>query len=189
MTNWATAYETLIGLRADLDIAEYYSAQLKLANGTDGAVANGGALYGFDGFIQRYNNDDSGTITGALIEYTDASTDYTDANEDYVDSLALYSARAVEIASANSDYMLAQAQWEENNALISKLTVLSEIATAASDASNTAMGNAADASEDAADDWQDAVDAYSGVAEAGENAAVDGLLELQEAAEEAYEDA
>jgi len=133
MTNWATAYETLIGLRADLDIAVYYSAQLLLVN--DDATANNAVDYGYEGFIQRYNHDDSGTITGALIEYTDASTDYTDASEDYVTSLALYSARAVEIASANSDYMLAQAQWEENNALISKLTVLSEIATAASDAS------------------------------------------------------
>jgi len=51
------------------------------------------------------------------------------------------------------------------------------------------MGNAEDAEEDAADDWSDAVDAYSGVEAFGEDAAVDGLLELQEAAEEAYDDA
>lgn len=133
MTNWATAYETLIGLRADLDIAVYYSAQLLLVN--DDATANNAVDYGYEGFIQKYSHTNNGDSTGALIEYTDASTDYTDASEDYVTSLALYSARAVEIASANSDYMLAQAQWEENNALISKLTVLSEIATAASDAS------------------------------------------------------
>jgi hypothetical protein len=85
--------------------------------------------------------------------------------------------------------LLAQAQWEENNALISKLTVLTEIATDASDAAETASEDAADAFEDATDDWEDAVDAYAGVAATEETGAVDGLAELQAAAEETYDDA
>lgn len=93
------------------------------------------------------------------------------------------------IASANSDYLLAQAQWEENNALISKLTILTEIASAASDAALIAEEDAEEASEDADDDYEDAVDDYAGIAAVGETAAVDGLAELQLAAEEAYDDA
>jgi len=48
---------------------------------------------------------------------------------------------------------LAQAQWEENNALISKLTVLHEIANVASSAALLAEEAADDALEEATDDW------------------------------------
>jgi len=173
MTNWANAYETLIDKRADLDIAKYYNDQLKLANGTDGVVANDAASYGVNGYIQKH----SYSTTGALQIYNDAANDYTDAAADYDSSQSTYSTRAVLIASANSDYLLAQAQWEENNALISKLTVLSEIATAASDAAFTAEEDAATALEDATDDWEDAVIAYEGVAATEETEAVIGLVE------------
>jgi hypothetical protein len=74
---------------------------------------------------------------------------------------------------------LAQAQWEENNALISKLTVLHEIANDASAAALLAEEAADDALEAATDDWSDAVDAYAGVAAAGEVAGSTGLVELQ----------
>lgn len=136
-----------------------------------------------------YNWNDSVKDTGHLPDYTDASTDYTNATTDYTNSETAYSARAVLIASANSDYLLAQAQLDENNALISKLTVLTEISFAAKEASNTAMGDASTALDDATDDWAAARDAYAGVAAADPNPAVDGFAELQTAAEEDYDDA
>jgi hypothetical protein len=132
MSNWAGAYETLIDKRAELDIAQYYYTQLNSVY-TD-ATADSDATYGVTGFVQKFNWVDGDTTTGASIEYTDASNDFTDASSDYTSSETTYSNRAVAIASAESDYLLAQALWEQNNALISKLTVLTEIATAASNA-------------------------------------------------------
>jgi hypothetical protein len=102
------------------------------------ATADSDATYGVQGFVQKFNWVDGDTTTGASIEYTDASNDFTDASTTYTTSETTYSKRAVAIASAESDYLLAQALWEQNNALISKLTVLTEIATAASTAANLA---------------------------------------------------
>jgi len=124
-----------------------------------------------------------------LPDYTNASTDYTNATTDYTTSETAYSERAVLIASANSDYLLAQAQLDENNALIAKLTVLTEISFAAKEAANTAMGDADTALDDATDDWAAARDAYAGIAAADPNPAVPGFAELQTAAEENYDDA
>lgn len=55
MTNWATAYETLIDKRADLDVAVFYDTELRLQLGVDSAgvaslVANNSADYGFNGY-------------------------------------------------------------------------------------------------------------------------------------------
>lgn len=141
------------------------------------------------GFVQMYNWNDSVIDTGHLPDYTNASTDYTNATTDYTNSESNYSARAVLIASANSDYLLAQAQLDENNALIAKLTVLTEISFAAKEAANTAMGDADTALDDATDDWAAARDAFAGIAAADPNPAVDGFAELQTAAEEDYDDA
>lgn len=151
LTNWDTAYKTLIDARAELDIAVYYHTQLN-AQYTD-ATADADATYGVAGYSQKYNWVDGDTTTGAQIEYTDAATAYTNASTDYTDAAALYSARAVQIATAESDYLLAQAQWEENNALISKLTVLHEIAAAASGAALGTEESMADALEEATTDW------------------------------------
>jgi hypothetical protein len=84
---------------------------------------------------------------------------------------------------------MAQALWEENNALISKLTVLHEIAGVASSAALSAEESMDDALAEATDDWQDAVDAYAGVEAVGEVAGSTGLGDDQAAAEEAYEEA
>jgi len=86
------------------------------------------------GFKEQYNWNDGTADTGHLPDYTAASTAYTNATTDYTTAETAYSDRAVLIASANSDYLLAQAQLDENNALISKLTILTEISLAASNA-------------------------------------------------------
>lgn len=117
------------------------------------ATADADATYGVLGFVQKYNWVDGDTTTGASIEYTNASNEFTEASGDYTGSETTYSNRAVAIASAESDYRLAQALWEQNNALINKLTVLTEIAEAASDAALGAEEAADDALEDASDDW------------------------------------
>jgi len=85
--------------------------------------------------------------------------------------------------------LLAQAQWLENNALISKLTVLHEIANAASGVALGTEESTADALEEATTDWQDAVDAYDGTETVEEVEGTTGLVEAQTAAEEAYDDA
>lgn len=77
---------------------------------------------------------------------------------------------------------MAQAQWEENNALISKLTVLHEIANAASSAAFSAEEAAEDALEEAESSYEDALDDYNGVEATGEVAGSTGLVELQTAA-------
>jgi len=73
--------------------------------------------------------------------------------------------------------------------LISKLTLLHEIAAAASGAALGTEEAAADALEEATEDWQAAVDAYDGIEEGEETAAESGLTDAQTAAEEAYEEA
>lgn len=187
LTNWDTAYENLIDARAEVQVAKEYYTDLNLVY-TD-TTADVDATYGYQGFTEKYNYVDGDTTTGALIEYTDATDDYSSAEADYTNAAALYSARAVAIASAESDYLLAQAQWEENNALISKLTVLTEIAAAASSAALETEEAMEDALENATDDWQDAVDAYSGIEEGGEVEAETGLVDDQTDAEEAYNQA
>lgn len=136
-----------------------------------------------------YNWNDGTADTGHLPDYTNATTDYTNATTDYTTAETNYSLRAVLIATAESDYLLAQAQLDENNALISKLTVLTEISLAAKEAANTAMVDALDAKNDATDDWAAARDAYAGVAAGVSTPAVLGFAELQTAAEEDYDDA
>jgi hypothetical protein len=69
------------------------------------------------------------------------------------------------------------------------LTVLHEIASAASGAALGTEESMADALEEATTDWSDAVDAYDGIEETEEVAAVTGLVEAQTAAEGAYDDA
>lgn len=176
-TNWDTAYKNLIDARAELDIAVRYNFVLNPIY-TD-TTAVGGSTYSYAGYSQQYDYTTGGVTTGALIEYTNSETAHTDAVTDWTNSETTYSSRAVEIASANSDYVMAQALWEENNALISKLTVLHEIANDASNAALLAEEAADDALEQATDDWQDAVDAYDGVEASGEVAGSTGLVELQ----------
>lgn len=119
------------------------------------------------GLVQQYNyawtsGTSNGTSTGHLPDYTTADTDYTTAAGEYTVAESAYNARAVLIASANSDYLLAQAQLDNNNALISKLTILVEIDFAAKEAANTAMGDALTAYTGvggATEVWEAAVDA------------------------------
>jgi hypothetical protein len=176
-TAWDTAYKNLIDARAELDIAVRYNFVLNPIY-TD-TTAVGGSTYGYAGYVQQYDYTTGGVTTGALIEFTNSETAHTDAVSDWTSSETTYSARAVEIASANSDYVMAQALWEENNALISKLTVLHEIANAASSAALLAEEAADDALEQATDNWEDAVDSYEGQEASGEVAGSTGLVELQ----------
>lgn len=121
MTAWNTAYENLIDARAALNLAIQYTADITTtyadaATGTNALYLiadTSGAKFDYDADVTAYD--------GAVIAY--------DAD------VVLYNAKVISIATARSDYALAQAQWESNNALISKLTVLHEIATAASGAS------------------------------------------------------
>lgn len=115
---------------------------------------------------------------------------------DYTDDIGLYNVRAVQIATANSDYKLAQAQWEENNALISKLTVLHEIATAASGAALTAEEDMEGIFDTATDDYNTDNEAYAGVADAVTGVFAGGLVQAlatalanYEAAEDAVDNA
>jgi len=139
------------------------------------------------GFKEKYNWNDGTADTGYLADHTAANTVYTDRTTDYTNAETAYSDRAVLIASANSDYLLAQAELDSNNALISKLTILTEISLAASDAASAAKDAASDALDDATDDWEAAGEAYNGVPAAPPAAAIDGFAELETAAEEDYE--
>merc|ERR1712151_446322 len=118
MTNWAAGYEILIDKRLDLDIADHYLTQLGLTAGLDATgaaagVTNGNAAdYYNDGYTQRYS--DTTNNTGVLQLYNTASSDSTSADGDYTTATTNYSDRAVLIASANSDYLLADALWEQN---------------------------------------------------------------------------
>jgi hypothetical protein len=121
MTAWNTAYLALIDARAALNLATQYTADITAAytNGSTGTQE----LYEVAG------------ASGAKYDYDADVTAYTTASGLYDADILLYNAKVISIATARSDYALAQAQWESNNALISKLTVLHEIATAASGAS------------------------------------------------------
>lgn len=159
---------------------------------TDTTDSDSNSILDSPGWVQLYDSAAGITTaggTGAKQEYDTASTDYTNATTDYTNSETTYSARAVLIASANSDYLLSQAQWEENNALISKLTVLNEIATAVSDADESAMEAAEETWEEAEEAYEDAAALYDGVAATANDDAILGYAELQVAAEETYEDA
>lgn len=141
LTDWQTAFENLTDARAELDIATYYHTQLNTVY-TDTTNSDGNAdALDSPGFVQDYNyawtsGTNSGSSTGHLPDYTTADTEYTSAAGEYTVAESAYNARAVLIASANSDYLLAQAQLDKNNALISKLTILVEISLAAKEAAN-----------------------------------------------------
>lgn len=74
-------------------------------------------------------------ISGAKFDWDADVSSYDTAVINYNSDIGTYNAKVISIATARSDYALAQAQWASNNASISKLTVLHEIATAASGAS------------------------------------------------------
>lgn len=91
------------------------------------------------GFLEQYTWTDSGTTVvlgtatataeyGHLYIYNEAVSAYNTAADDYTDSETAYNARSVTINLAYANYQEAEAQWAENNALISKLTVLTAIA-------------------------------------------------------------
>lgn len=144
MTAWNTAYENLIDARAALNLAIQYTADITTTYAD--AATGTSALYLI------------ADTSGAKFDYDAAVTAYNEAVTDYDEDVVLYNAKVITIATARSDYALAQAQWESNNALISKMTVLHEIATAASGASLIA--------EQALDGiWDDAVLASESAAE------------------------
>lgn len=175
MTAWQTAYENLTDARAELDIATYYYDQLNAeytnTTNTDGDVN----LLDTPGLVEQYNyaytsGTNNGTSLGHLPDYTAADSTYTTAVNDYNLAESNYNARAVLIASANSDYLLAQAQLDNNNALISKLTILTEIALAAKNVAEQAKNDAETAFTGvggATEVWEAARDAYEGVAASG----------------------
>jgi hypothetical protein len=142
------------------------------------------------GYVQQYDyawtsGTSDGTSTGHLPDYTSADTDYTNATTDYTTAETNYSARAVLIASANSDYLLAQAQMDKNDALISKYTILVEIALAAKDVAEQAQTDAETAFTGvggATEVHALAAEAFDGVPAAGLVLAVDGFAELATAA-------
>lgn len=143
MDEWEAAVGTLIDKRLDLDIAVKYYADL---NGIyDDATPAAAENFGFDGYLQKYSNGSPDTNTdGVLYTYNAAADEYTSESAAYTQTEVNYSARSVLIATAESDYELAQAQWENNNALIAKLTLQHAIAEADSDADEDAMNAARD---------------------------------------------
>jgi len=118
MLDWDTAYLNLIDARAALNLAIKYTADITTLKTATTAV--------------EYEVADT---SGAKFDYDTDVTAYDNAVIAYDADVVLYNAKVISIATARSDYALAQAQWESNNALISKMTVLHEIATAASGAS------------------------------------------------------
>ena len=121
MVDWDTAYLNLIDARAALNLAIQYTADITLTY--SGSITGTQDLY------------EIASTSGAKFDYDADVTAYNLAVTAYDADVVLYNAKVISIATARSDYALAQAQWESNNALISKMTVLHEIATAASGAS------------------------------------------------------